>query len=136
MAIFRRCAVATPKGFTVVELLLGIALFGVLMPVIVITMNNISAINDRSKDLAIANIFAENKIEEIRSIGYNSANTGTVDVTTALPATLGQDRSGSYTITEDIPGQKVISLTLTIDGRGGLRTLNYRSVVGELGVGQ
>lgn len=124
------------KGFTIIELLLGIALFGILIPAIVLTMNNIAAVNDRSKDLAIANIYAENKMEEIRSIGYNSAINGTTDITSTLPVTLGRTRSGSYTISETTIGLKEIALTITIESRGGSRTLNYKSVVGELGVGQ
>lgn len=124
------------EGFTVVETLLGIALFAILIPAIIIALNSISTLNDASKDLVIANIYAENKIEELRSIGYNSVPTGTVSITSTLPATLGKDRSGGYTVSNDTPGQKQITLTITINARGMVRTLTYRSVIGELGVGQ
>ena len=88
-----------------VELLLGVALFGLLIPTIIIALNSISIINDTSKDIVIANIVAENKIEELRSIGYNSIPTGTVSITSTLPATLGKYRSGSYTVTTPVTGQ-------------------------------
>ena len=123
-------------GFTVVEMLLGIALFAILMPAIIVALTSISTLNDASKDLAIANIYAENKIEELRSIGYNSIGTGTVDITPTLPATLGKNRSGGYTITNTTLGQKQVTISITINARGKIRTLNYRSVIGELGVGQ
>ena len=124
------------SGFTVVEILLGIALFGILIPAIILALNSIAVINDASKDLVIANIYAENKIEELRSIGYNSIPVSTVSITSTLPVTLGKNRSGSYTVTNTTAGQKVITLTIVVQARGSTRTLNYRSIVGELGVGQ
>jgi type II secretory pathway pseudopilin PulG len=124
-------------GFTVVEMLLGIALFGILVPAVITGFDSISLLNDSSKDLAIANIIAENKIEELRSIGYNSVPTGTTSITNTLPATLGRTRSGSYTVTNAIAGQKMVDLTITITGRQSTsKTLTYRSIIGELGVGQ
>ncbi len=124
------------KGFTVVEILLGIALFGVLIPAIVMGLNSVAILNDSSKDLAIANIYAENKMEELRSIGYNSISNGTVDITSTLPPTLGRARSGGYTISTPVSGIKEVTLFITIVHRGGTRTLNYRTNIGELGVGQ
>ncbi len=123
-------------GFTVVEMLLGIALFGVLIPAIVLGLNSVSILNDSSKDLAIANIYAENKIEELRSLGYNSLTNGTASITSTLPVTLGQSRTGYYSITSPVAGIKEVTLTITIATRGGTRTLNYKSDIGELGVGQ
>jgi type II secretory pathway pseudopilin PulG len=123
-------------GFTVVEMLLGIALFGIIIPTIILAMNAVSMLNENSKDLAIANIYAENKIEEFRSLGYNSLATGTTSVTAELPSALGKDRSGSYTVTTPVTGQKNISLTITIENRGRTKTLTYTTIIGELGVGQ
>ena len=124
------------KGFTVVEMLLGIALFAIIIPTIILALNSITIINDSSKDLAIANIYAENKIEELRSIGYNSVPVSTVDITSTLPATLGKNRSGAYTVSAATTGQKQVTLTITVESRGKIKTLNYRSIIGELGVGQ
>ncbi len=125
------------RGFTVVEMLLGISLFGILIPTIIIGLTSISTLNDAAKDVAIANIYAENKIEELRSLGYNSVATGTTSLTGSLPATLGISRSGSYTVTNATAGQKEITLTITITGRqSNSRTFNYRTVISEQGVGQ
>ena len=123
-------------GFTVVEMLLGIALFAILIPAVILALNSISTLNDSSKDLAISNIIAENKMEELRSIGFNSVPNGTTDITASMPLTLGANRSGSYTVTTPVAGQKQITINLVIQARGLSRTLNYRSVIGELGVGQ
>jgi type II secretory pathway pseudopilin PulG len=124
------------QGFTVVEMLLGIALFAIIIPTLIVALNSISLINENSKDLAVANIFAENKIEELRSIGYNSIATGTTDMTSQLPTSLGRYRSGTLTITQSVAGQKSINLSITIESRSRTKTLNYRSIIGELGVGQ
>ena len=123
------------QGFTIVEMLLGIALFAILIPTLIVALNTISLLNENSKDLAIANIYAENKIEEMRSLGYNSIVAGTTNITAQLPTSLGKNRSGTLTVT-DATSQKSITLSITIESRGRTRTLNYKSIIGELGVGQ
>lgn len=123
-------------GFTIIELLLGISLFAVLIPAVIISLNSIAAANDNAKDTVIANIAAENKIEELRSFGYNSINVGTVDFSSTLPQTLGTPRAASYTVTNDTAGLKEVSLSITFTNRRGSHTLNYKTLVGELGVGQ
>lgn len=75
-------------------------------------------------------------MEELRSIGYNSIGTGTVNISNTLPITLGRTRSGYYTISSPNAGIKEVVLTLTIVHRGGTKTLNYKTDIGELGVGQ
>jgi type II secretion system protein I len=127
---------STQHGFTIVELLLAIALFAILIPTVIVSLNSIAAANDNTKDTVIANIVAENKIEELRSFGYNSVNTGTVDFSSTLPQTLGSPRSASYTVTNDTAGLKEVSLSITFTNRRGSHTLNYRTLIGELGVGQ
>lgn len=124
------------QGFTIVEMLLGIALLGILLPTIIVALNTISTINENTKDLAVANIYAENKIEELRSIGYNSITNGTTSLTNSLPLSLGRYRTGSLTITTPVAGQKNIALSITVESRGDTKTLNYKSIIGELGVGQ
>ncbi len=123
-------------GFTIVEMLLGIALLGIILPTIVVALNTISILNENTKDLAIANIYAENKIEELRSIGFNSISNGTVSLTSSLPVSLGSLRTGSLIVSTPVAGQKNIALSITIESRGRTKTLNYSSVIGELGVGQ
>jgi len=123
-------------GFTIVEMLLGIALLGIILPTLVIALNSIAILNENSKDLAIANIYAENKIEELRSIGFNSMTDGTTDITSQLPTSLGKLRSGSLVISTPVVGQKNIALSITVESRGRSKTLKYNSIIGELGVGQ
>lgn len=123
-------------GFTIIELLLAVVLFAILIPSIIITLNSIAAANDNAKDVVIANIAAENKIEELRSLGYNSVPAGTTDFSSTLPETLGKPRSASYTINDSNPGLKEVNLSITFTSRRGTQTLNYKSLIGELGVGQ
>lgn len=124
------------QGFTVVELLLAIALFAILIPTIIISLNTIAAANDNAKDTVIANIAAENKIEELRSLGYNSVDVGTTDFSSTLPATLGSPRTASYTVTNSVAGIKEITISISFTNRKGTGTLYYRSLISELGVGQ
>ncbi|MDQ2973291.1 MAG: prepilin-type N-terminal cleavage/methylation domain-containing protein [bacterium] len=132
MKIFSRDS----SGFTLVELLLGIALFAILIPAIINMLNSIAAANDNAKDLAIVNIAAENKIEELRSLGFNSLNAGTTDFTTTLPQTIGSPKSANYTIEAPTGGLKKVTITVNFHNRRGDHTLKYQTLVGELGVGQ
>ena len=116
--------------------MLAITLFAILIPSIIISLNSIAAANDNAKDTVIANIAAENKIEELRSFGYNSVATGTTDFSSTLPQTLGSPRSASLTVTNSTAGIKEITVSVTFTNRRGSHTLYYRSLISELGVGQ
>jgi type II secretory pathway pseudopilin PulG len=124
------------SGFTVVEVLAGIGLFALIAPAIILSVVSINGVNDRSADLTYANTIAENKIESLRSAGYNSMTLGTVVFTTELPATFREPRSAQYTISAPTTGQKKVVVTLTYTDQTGLRNLQYESIMSELGVSQ
>jgi prepilin-type N-terminal cleavage/methylation domain-containing protein len=92
------------KGFTIVELVVTIVIAGIIIPAVAIALNNLTAINHRARDLAIANTIAQNKVETLRSIGYNSVATGTVDFSSELPGSMGAPKSASYTISTPTTG--------------------------------
>lgn len=124
------------KGFTTIELLITIAIVGILVPTLAGFINTLNRLNDRARDMTIINSLAENKVEGLRSIGFSGLATGTSDFTSELPATIGGPRSATYTITLPSGAIKQVDLTFTYNDHGTSRTLNYRTYVGELGVGQ
>lgn len=126
----------TESGFTIIELLIAIAVVGILVPTLIGFVNTLNRLNDRTRDLAIVNSLAENKIESLRSIGYSGVNDGTVSFTGELPDTLGNPKSASYTVTTPNPGIRQVDLTITYDDHGKNQSVKYKTYVGELGVGQ
>lgn len=123
-------------GFSVVEILIAIGLFGLIAPSISLAVVSINRINDRASDLTLANSLAENKLETLRSQGYNSLTDGTVSFTGELPDTFTAPRSADYTVSSPTAGLKEITLSIQYTDQGITRDLNYKSVMSELGVAQ
>ncbi len=124
------------SGFTIIELLIAIAVVGILVPTLVSMTNTLNRLNDRARDLSIINALAENKVEGLRSMGFTSLSNGTTSFTNELPTTIGSPRSASYVITSPNSSMRQIDLTVTYNDHGTTQTLTYRTYVGEVGVGQ
>ncbi len=124
------------KGFTVAELVVSIVVAGIVIPSVALALNNLAAINHRARDQALANTIAQNKVETLRSIGYNSVSTGTVDFSSELPSSMGSPRSASYTISTPTTGEKQIDISISYTDYGASRSVTYRTYISELGVGQ
>lgn len=132
--------VRNSKGFTTVELVVGIIVGAILVMSVSVVLVNLSRTNARARDLAIANAAIENKAESLRSAGFLSLSAegdGTYSWDpTEIPDGLN-DTTATYTIDSTLePGLIKISLALTYNDQGPLRTLEYSSYVTELGVGQ
>lgn len=123
-------------GFTVVELLIAIAVVGILVPTLAGFINTLNQLNDRARDLVIVNSLAENKTEGLRSMGFTSLTDGTTDFTSELPVTLGSPKSATYAISTPNTGIKQVDTTITYTDHGKTRSATYRTYIGELGVGQ
>jgi prepilin-type N-terminal cleavage/methylation domain-containing protein len=124
------------QGFTLVELLLTIAVFAIVMPAIAVGINNLVVINNRARDLALINMLAQNKVEMLRSAGYNSIATGTTSFTSELPSSLASPKNASYTVTNSSPGIKEIVITIYYKDYSQTKTVNYKTIISEIGVGQ
>lgn len=123
-------------GFTTIELIMALLVLGVLIPLAGSGINLLTVTNNRARDLALANMLAQNKVELLRSAGYNSIALGTTDFSAELPTELGAPKSGNYTVTSPSNGIKEVVLTITYDDYKRSRTLSYKSIVSELGVAQ
>ncbi len=124
------------NGFTIVELLVGIALSAIFVGTVAMLQVNTSKLSQQGRDVSVVNSFAENKIEELRSKGYLAVNTGTSDITNELPSELQSPRSATLTISTDPVAMKKIVLSITYDDQGDPRTYSYTTYIGEIGVGQ
>lgn len=123
-------------GFTVIELLIGIGLFGLITPSISFAIVSINRINDRAADLTYASVIAENKIEYLRSAGFNSLTNSVTDFTNELPATFTAPRTATYTVTTPETGMRKIEILISYTDHGTTKNLNYGSIISELGVAQ
>lgn len=101
-------------------------------------LTNNARIAQKGRDAAVVNSYAENKVEELRSIGYlGLVASGTpTDITGQLPGELQAPRNASLTITQQSTSVKKAVLSITYNELGKPRNQTYATFVGELGVGQ
>lgn len=123
-------------GFTITELLIAMALFAIVVPLFTVGINNLTVLNNRARDLALANMVAQNQFESLRSAGYNSVSIGSFDFTANLPSTLAEPRSATYEVTAPRSGIKEILVTISYSDYGSDRVIEYKSIISELGVAQ
>ena len=86
------------SGFSLVELIVSIVLFGIVVLVVGQLINVLTQMNDDTNDRMIASTTVQNKIESLRSKGFMGVPVGTVDFSNELPNTLPTPRSASYTV--------------------------------------
>ncbi len=123
-------------GFTIVELLVSIALGAILVTAFSNVVTSYVHVAQRGRHLNYANAYAEAKIETLRNNGYNALPVGTTTFAPELPAKLPRPKTASMVVTNPIPGIKQVDLTVQYRDQGSAKTHNYRTFVGELGVGQ
>jgi type II secretory pathway pseudopilin PulG len=123
-------------GFTIVELVITIVIAGIIIPAVTIALTNLTVINLRARDQVLANMLAQNKVESLRSTGYNSLNNGTTSFTSELPNIMGSPKSASYTISTPQTGLKQIDVSISYTEYKIARSVAFRTYISELGVGQ
>lgn len=124
------------NGFTIIELLIAIAVVGILVPTLIGFVNTLNRFNDRARDMAIVNALVENKVESLRSIGFSGVNNGSTSFSSELPNTIGSPKSATYTVTTPVAGMRQIDISVSYNDHGTTQTTTYRTYIGELGVGQ
>lgn len=123
-------------GFTIVELVTTIVIAGIIIPAVALALTNLTAVSYQARDVALASMIAQDKVESLRSIGYNSVNTGTVDFSSDLPAQMGSPKSASYTVSMPETGIKEVDISISYTEYDASRTVTFKTYISELGVGQ
>jgi type II secretory pathway pseudopilin PulG len=127
---------ARDSGFTIAELVITIVIMGIIIPAVALALTNLSVVNYQARDLALANMIAQNKVETLRSSGYNSISLGTQSFSSELPSNMGSPKSASYTVTSPQTGIKQIDVNISYTEYKSVKNTTYRTYISELGVGQ
>lgn len=124
------------NGFTIVELIVTIVIMGVIIPAVALALTNLTVVDYQARDLVLANMVAQNKVETLRSAGFNSLINGTQSFTAQLPNTMGSPKSASYTISSPQSDVKQVDVTISYTEYKKAKNVTYRTYISELGVGQ
>ncbi|HET7630407.1 MAG TPA: type II secretion system protein [Candidatus Saccharimonadales bacterium] len=124
------------RGFTIVELVITIVLFAILVPSIASFLSFLTDLNAQARNLAVVSATTENKVESLRSKGFVAVPLGTVDFSNELPPNLPKPRSATYAVSSVNPSLKQIDVTISYTNHGQPESYQYRTYLGELGVGQ
>lgn len=129
---------STNKGFTLVEIAVGIAILGIMIISIANLFIAIEAIQRQSLHLALAHRAAEQEIESLRNSHYNTLalSPPNVDFTDELPPELASPRSGEVVISEPQPGIKRLDLTITYRNGRRTKTVKMSALLGNIGISQ
>lgn len=132
------------SGFTLIELIVTIAVIGILLPVVIMFLNAINSMNGKANTLSTVNAYAENRVEAFRSAGFQSVpltTAGPVAFTgaEALPMGVPLPKSATYEVTlpdPTNPSIKKVVISVNFRSFDTTETRKYVTYIGELGVGQ
>lgn len=125
------------SGFTLVELIVTISIFGLLIIGIANLYMTIESTQRKSYHLEIATRAGEKQIESLRNIQYGSLEPDTtIDFTSDLPEDLPDPKTGTVAISEPEDGIRRVDVTITYKDTNGIKTVKQSSLIGALGIGQ
>ncbi len=127
---------AALPGFTIVELLVTIALSGIIVGSLSQVTTSYLHLSQRGRYLNLANAYVEAKVETLRNQGYSSLTPGTTNISSELPSQMPPVRNASMVIGSPSGGLKQVDISVSYTDQGQSNSYNYTTYIGELGVGQ
>lgn len=125
------------SGFTLVELIVAIAVMGLVVVGLTNLYISIETTQRKSQRLEVATRAGERQIESLRNSQYNNLTPGVdINFTNDLPADLPAPRSGVVVVTEPEDGLRRVDVTITYKDGVGTRTVKQSSLIGVIGIGQ
>lgn len=129
------------RGFTLIELVLGIAIIAFLVLIINSIPSSISTIT-RSRHISLASNIASKELESLRKQGFDNLANGNGSFSDSNLSSL-PNSSASFSI-EDCPGNvctlgehaKQITVSVSWNEPGENKTINLTTLVGEGGLDQ
>lgn len=124
------------SGFTIIELVVSIAILGVVITSVVTLFSVVQSTQRRTVHLENATRSAQRQMESLRNNNYNNLVAGdTIDFTTQLPVSL-QNRSGTVLVSEPSPGIKRLDISVVFFEGPTRQEVKLSSLVGILGITQ
>lgn len=125
----------TQRGFTLVELVLAIAAFGVVALAVTEMFLSIQTIQRKSAYLESATRAAQQEVESLRNNNYNQLVDGQT-LSFAVPEFLPAPKSGSVDISEPVAGIKRVDVTVSFTDHGQAESVELSSTIGVIGISQ
>lgn len=123
-------------GFTLVELVVSIAVIGIVVTSVVSLFGSIQSTQRRTAYLETATRAAQREMESLRNNNYNSLTAGqSIDFSGQLPVSL-KNRSGTVAVSEPSPGLKRVDISVVYYEGDSRQEVNLSSLVGILGITQ
>lgn len=124
------------SGFTLVELVVSIAVIGIVVSSVVSLFGSIQSTQRRTAYMETATRAAQRQMESLRNNNYNNLDAGeTIDFTSQLPTSL-RNRSGTVTVSEPNPGLKRVDISVVYYEGSQQQKVDLSSLVGILGITQ
>lgn len=125
------------QGFGLAELIVGIALFGIISVAMINLSTLIVNVQTYSRYRESATLAAQREIETLRNSNYTSLVDGdTIDFTSELPEFLPSGKSGTVEISEPEAGLKRVDVTVSYPQAGNNKEIILSAIIGELGITQ
>ncbi len=125
------------KGFTLIEVVVAIAVMATVFIAIAGVFNTIHQVNARANTLTIVTQLAQQQLEKIRNTPYTSITVGTTDISTILSpyANIGGPKSASITTVQVDPnGLKSVDITINYTDHKYAKIVKVSTLVALNGV--
>lgn len=125
------------KGYTLVELVITILVFGIIAGSVVNLFTTIQQGQVRSNFLEEATRAAQREVESLRNSNYGLLTPGNdIDFTDKLPAILPPDKNGTVEVSEPLNGLRRVDVSVTYTHQGKQQTIELSSLIGVIGIAQ
>lgn len=123
------------SGFGIVEVVIAIALLGVLSLALTGMFQSIVSIQAAARNQKLATLAAQRQIESLRNSNYNNLTAGSsINFTGTLPADLPSPKTGSVAISEPVSGLKRVDVTVSYRQYGVNKQVIVSSTIGIIGI--
>lgn len=125
------------EGFTLVELLITIAVIGIASVGIASLFYNVQYTQRQSRYVDAATRAAQREVEVLRNNSYNNLQAGqTITFTDQLPESLPGNKSGTVNVSEPTAGLKRVDVTVSYTDNGHQQQVKLSSLIGVIGLSQ
>lgn len=125
------------KGYTLVEVLITIAVSAILFGAVFVLYSNILIIQNKTQRLEAATRSAHQQIESLRNLQYNNLVEGEdIDFSDTLPDILPAGSVGTVVVSDSDNDLKRVDVSVIYPEDGATQTVTVSSLIGIIGITQ